>query len=183
MAILTGTSGAGDAAWSTTITDNLALEGTITCGALLVPDGEVAVVTNATPPTLGSGQSGRVYRVDTSGGVTTIALPAGVVGQKYTFVLSDATNDLTINCDTVASAMLGAVSIMDDEGTTNSRSAAANGTTHDRCLIDVSAGTVVAGSFVTFTCLVGGPGTSIWFVEGTVISGDGTQAAVVFSSN
>lgn len=155
--------------------------GSFRTSSLLVPTAAVAAIT--ADPTPAVGASGTIYRCDTSGGAFSVTLPVGVVGMKYTFVLSNASNDLTINCDAVASAMLGVVAIMDDEATTNSRSAAANGTTHDRCLIDVSAGTVVAGSYVSFTCLAGGAGTSVWFVEGCVITGDGAQAAVVFSSN
>tara|TARA_Y100000034_G_C6870933_1_gene397633 strand:- start:328 stop:873 length:546 start_codon:yes stop_codon:yes gene_type:complete len=181
MPILQGTSGSGDAAWVTTLTDNLTLSGTTALSALLVPSAEAAVITADPGPT--SAQSGTIYRCNMAAAGFSVTLPLGVVGQTYTFVLSDATNDLTINTRVVADSMLGAVSIMDDEGTTNSRSAAANGTTHDRCLIDVSAGVVVAGSFVKFTCLAAGAGTSVWFVEGVVISGDGAQPAVVFSSN
>ena len=181
MPLLQGTSGSGDAAWVTTLTDSLTLSGTTTLSALLVPAGSVAPI--IADPLPGSSRSGTIFRCNTSGGGFSITLPVGVVGQAYTFVLSAANNDLTINCDAVASTMLGAVSIMDDEATTNSRAAAANGTNHDRCLIDVSEGTVVAGSFVRFTCLVGGAGTSAWFVDGCVISGNGALASVVFSSN
>lgn len=186
MALLQGTDGSGDASWVTTLTDDLTLSGTITASALLVPDAAVAVGTNAAPPTPTSATSGTIYRVDTSGGVTTIALPVGVVGQTYTFVLSDATNDLTINCDAVASSMLGLVAIQDIDGVENSSSAAANGTTHDRLLLDIDGGggAIQVGSWVKFTCLVGGAGTSVWFVEGVVQNTSGAATAcVVFSSN
>ena len=178
MPILQATTAtSGDASWDTTITGDITLSGTTSLAALLTPTVETAAI--AADPTLTSADSQTTYRVDTSGGVVTLALPTAVVGQTYTFVLSDASNDFTVNCAAVTNSMLGAVTIADDEGTGNSNSAAANGTTHDRCLIDVSAGTVVAGSWVRFTAL----STTVWFVEGIVISGDGAQAAVVFSSN
>jgi len=151
--------------------------GGVVIDSLLVPNAEQAAITADPTPT--QAQSGTIFRCDTSGAAFSVTLPTAVVGMSYTFVLSDASNDLTINCAAVTDSMLGAVTIADDEGTGNSNSAAANGGTHDRCLIDVSAGVVVAGSFVKFTAL----STTVWFVEGIVISGDGAQAAVVFSSN
>ena len=149
-----------------------------TIDSLLYPDVAVAAQTGAgIAPT--QAQSGVIFRVDASGGAATVTLPTAVVGMTYTFVLTNASNDMTINCAALTDSMLGAVSIMDDNGTQNSSSAAANGTTHDRCLVDVSAGTVVAGSYVRFTALT----TTLWYVDGCVITGDGAQAAVAFSSN
>jgi hypothetical protein len=98
----------------------------------------------------------------------------------YTFVLINASQDVTFNCNAVTDSMVGTVTILDDEGTTNSRAASANGGTHDSCLLDVSAGgsTMQIGAWVRFSALT----TTLWFVEGQVVGTNGAQAHVVFSS-
>lgn len=152
--------------------------GGVVIDSLLVPNAEATTLTG-TDNTLTQAQSGTVFRINPAAAVT-VTLPTPVVGMSYEFVFTaDTADDVTFNCASVAESMLGNIVIIDDEGTENSRSIAADGSTHDRCLFDFSVGPADLGTHVKFVAL----STTLWYVSGVAPTAAGNAAIVVFSSN
>jgi hypothetical protein len=107
MPLLQGTSGSGDAAWVTALTDALTLSGllTLTGGLIQNQSAPLTATTN-----LAASASGTLFTCAQGGAPITITLPATATsaGVEYTFLLGTATaQDFIVTADGVR--MLGAL--------------------------------------------------------------------------
>jgi hypothetical protein len=134
MSLLQGTSGSGDAAWVTTLTDDLILAG----GVSFSGTGTIG----AGGATLTSADSGKLYAVAQQAGNTAITLPATATstGVWYTFLLTTAAaGNVAITAD--GATLLG---VLVEGG------AAATAVLHTSVAFD--GGTGVVGDNVTVRC-------------------------------
>jgi hypothetical protein len=107
MPLLQGTSGSGDAAWVTTLTDSLTVSGllTLTGGLIQNRSAPLAAITALT-----AAASGTLFTCAQGGAPITITLPptATSAGVEYTFLLGTATaQDFIVTAD--GAVMLGAL--------------------------------------------------------------------------
>ena len=116
----------------------------------------------STGATLVESDTGKLIVVDTSGGNTTITLPAAKVGLTFTIMLwkTAAAKNLLINAPSSANYYKGGVSWRDTDATGAQALSAANGTSEYQLDLDDPD----IGTSVTVVC----DGT-VWYISGTVV--------------
>lgn len=121
----------------------------------------VKAVTSA-GATLTAADTGKLIVVDTSGGNTTIVLPAAAVGLTFKFLVwkTGVEKNLLINSPAAAAFYKGGVSFRDIDATGAQALSESNGTAH--YLLDLDDPDV--GTTIEVVC----DGT-IWYISGTVL--------------
>jgi hypothetical protein len=116
----------------------------------------------STGATLVSADAGKLVVVDTSGGDTTITLPAAEPGLKFSFLVwkTAAAKDLHINSPASAAYYKGGVSWRDIDATGAQALSESNGTAHYRLQMDDPD----VGTTIEVVC----DGT-LWYIWGTVL--------------
>ena len=117
----------------------------------------------STGATLVESDTGKLLVVDTSGGNTTITLPAAKVGLTFTFMVwkTAAAKNLLINSPAAAAFYKGGLSWRDpDDADAQASFSASNGT--DEYLLDLDDPDI--GTQITVVC----DGT-VWYIFGTVV--------------